>query len=122
MKHSVRADWVRILGVLLCMAVLLPCVAATLEVPTLKGRVNDSGGMLPPEAEARIEALLKDLEEKDSTQVVVLTVPSLDGDSLEDFSMRVAERWKIGRKGLDNGAIMVIARDDRKVRIEVGYG
>jgi len=122
MKQSPRMGWVRILGVLLCMAVLPPCVAAALEVPTLKGRVNDYGGMLPPEAEARIEALLKDLEEKDSTQVVVLTVPSLDGDSLEDFSMRVAERWKIGRKGLDNGAIMVIARDDRKVRIEVGYG
>jgi len=52
----------------------------------------------------------------------VLTVPSLDGDSLEDFSLRVAERWKIGHKGLDNGAILVIVRDDRKVRIEVGYG
>ena len=122
MKQSVRAGLVRILGVLLCMAVLLPGAAAALEVPALKGRVNDYGGMLPPEAERRLETLLKDLEEKDSTQVVVLTVPSLDGDSLEDFSMRVAERWKIGRKGLDNGAIMVIARDDRKVRIEVGYG
>ena len=122
MKQSLRMGWVRILGVLLCMVVLLPWVAAALEVPALKGRVNDYGGMLPPEAETRIEALLKDLEEKDSTQVVVLTVPSLDADSLEDFSMRVAERWKIGRKGLDNGAIMVIARDDRKVRIEVGYG
>ena len=52
----------------------------------------------------------------------MLTVPSLAGDSLEDFSMRVAERWKIGRKGFDNGVILVVARDDRKVRIEVGYG
>jgi uncharacterized protein len=115
-------SWGRVIGVLLCLAVLLPCVATALEVPTLKGRVNDYGAMLPPESESRIETLLKDLEEKDSTQVVVLTVPSLAGDSLEDFSMRVAERWKIGRKGLDNGAILVIARDDRKVRIEVGYG
>ena len=122
MKQSLRMGWVRMLGVLLCITVLLPWAAAALEVPALKGRVNDYGGMLPPEAESRIETLLKDLEEKDSTQVVVLTVPSLDGDSLEDFSMRVAERWKIGRKGLDNGAILVIARDDRKVRIEVGYG
>lgn len=122
MKQSLRMGWVRILGVLLCMALLLPWAAAALEVPALKGRVNDYGGMLPPEAERRLETLLKELEEKDSTQVVVLTVPSLDGDSLEDFSMRVAERWKIGRKGLDNGAILVIARDDRKVRIEVGYG
>ncbi len=124
MKQSLRMGWVwfRILGVLLCLAGLLPDEAIALEVPVLKGRVNDYGGMLPPEAKSRIEILLKDLEEKDSTQVVVLTIPSLDGDSLEDFSMRVAERWKIGRKGLDNGAILLIARDDRKVRIEVGYG
>jgi uncharacterized protein len=122
MKQSVRTGWVRILGVLLCLAVLLPGAAAALEVPALRGRVNDYGGMLSPEAERRIEALLKELEEKDSTQVVVLTVASLDGDSLEDVSIRVAERWKIGRKGFDNGAILLIARDDRKVRIEVGYG
>jgi uncharacterized protein len=122
MKQSLRRGWVRMLGVLLCMAVLLPWEAEALEVPALKGRVNDYAGMLSPEAENRIETLLKDLEAKDSTQVVVLTVPSLDGDSLEDFSMRVAERWKIGRQRLDNGAILVIARDDRKVRIEVGYG
>ena len=122
MKQSVRTGWGRILGVLLCMAVLLPCAAAALEVPALKGRVNDYGGMLSPETESRIEALLKELEEKDSTQVAVLTVPSLGGDSLEDFSIRVAERWKIGRKGFDNGVILLIARDDRKVRIEVGYG
>jgi uncharacterized protein len=122
MKQLLPMNWARGMGVLLCLAVLLPRVAAALEVPTLKGRVNDYGGLLPSEAKSRIETLLKDLEEKDSTQVVVLTVPSLAGDSLEDFSMRVAERWKIGRKGLDNGAILVIARDDRKVRIEVGYG
>jgi len=53
---------------------------------------------------------------------VVLIVPSLEGDALEDFSMRVAEQWKIGHKGLDNGAILLISKADRKVRIEVGYG
>jgi uncharacterized protein len=102
--------------------VLLPVAAAALDAPALRGRVNDYAGMLSPEAERRLETLLQELEAKDSTQVAVLTVPSLDGDSLEDFSMRVAERWKVGRKGFDNGAILVIARDDRKVRIEVGYG
>jgi uncharacterized protein len=122
MKQSLRMVRVRILGVLLCMAVLLPWAAAALDAPVLKGRVSDYGGMLSPEAERRLETLLKELEEKDSTQVAVLTVPSLDGDSLEDFSMRVAERWKIGRKGFDNGVILIFARDDRKVRIEVGYG
>jgi uncharacterized protein len=122
MKPAASAIRGRFLGVILCMAVLLPCAAAALEAPILKGRVNDYGGMLSPETERRIEALLKELEEKDSTQVAVLTVPSLGGDSLEDFSIRVAERWKIGRKGFDNGVILLVARDDRKVRIEVGYG
>ena len=122
MKRAASAIRGRFLGVLLCVALLLPYAAAALEVPALKGRVNDHAGMLSPDAERRIETLLKELEEKDSTQVAVLTVPSLDGDSIEDFSIRVAERWKIGRKGFDNGVILVVARDDRKVRIEVGYG
>jgi uncharacterized protein len=122
MKPSLRMGWAWILGVLLCMDVLLPWAAAAIEVPALKGRVNDYGGMLSAESERRLETLLKELEAKDSTQVTVLTIPSLDGDSLEDFSMRVAERWQIGRKGFDNGVILIFARDDRKVRIEVGYG
>ncbi|WP_051327763.1 TPM domain-containing protein [Desulfatirhabdium butyrativorans] len=122
MNPSLRKGRIRIFGVLLCMAVLLPWSAAALDVPALKGRVNDYGNILSPEAAKRIDSLLKELEEKDSTQVVVLTVPTLEGDSLEDFSIRVAERWKIGHKGLDNGAILVIARSERKIRIEVGYG
>lgn len=123
MIQSPHMSWGRVIAVLLlCLTALLPCVASALEVPILKGRVNDYGAILSTEAESQIETLLKDLENKDSTQVVVLTIPSLAGDSLEDFSMRVAERWKIGQKGLDNGAILIIARDDRKVRIEVGYG
>jgi uncharacterized protein len=111
-----------ILSLWVCAVLLAPCAAAALEVPPLKGRVNDYGGMLSPEAERRIETALKQLEETDSTQIVVLTVPALDGDSIEDFSIRTAERWKIGLKGFDNGVILVVARDDRKVRIEVGYG
>jgi uncharacterized protein len=122
MKQSLCMCWVRALAVLLCLTVLLPHAVAALEVPPLKGRVNDYGNVLSPEAENQIEILLKDLETTDSTQVVVLTIPSLEGDSLEDFSMRVAELWQIGHKGLDNGGILLIARDDRKVRIEVGYG
>ena len=55
-------------------------------------------------------------------QIALLTVPTLEGDSLEDFSIRVAESWKIGKKGFDNGAILLIVRDDRRLRIEVGYG
>jgi len=97
-------------------------VACALDVPPLRARVNDNAGMLSQGVMRQLDLLLKDFEQRDSTQIVVLTIPSLEGESLEDFSMRVAEQWKIGRKGLDNGAILLISRADRKVRIEVGYG
>lgn len=93
-----------------------------LKVPALRSRVNDYANILSPGAISSIENKLSLLEKSDSTQVVVLTIPSLEGDALEDFSIRVAEAWKIGQKGLDNGAILLISRDDHKVRIEVGYG
>ena len=93
-----------------------------LEVPKLQSRVNDYAGMLSPQTVAALEENLKQLEKTDSTQIAILTIPSLEGDALEDFSIRVAEKWKIGQKKLDNGAILLVARDDHKVRIEVGYG
>jgi uncharacterized protein len=98
----------------------LPAVA--LDVPPLDGRVNDYANMLSPATKRQIDGVLQNLEASDGTQIVVLTVPSLEGDSLEDFSIRVAEQWRIGQKGLDNGAILLIAKADRKLRIEVGYG
>lgn len=104
----------------LCTAWAQVCLA--LEVPALRGRVNDNAGMLSPGVARQLERQLQEFEEKDSTQIVVLTVASLDGAALEEFSMRVAERWKIGQKRLDNGAILLISRGDRQVRIEVAYG
>lgn len=104
---------------------ILPLFISTifaLAAPSVKGRVNDYAGVLSADATSRIEQKLAALETSDSTQIVVLTVPTLDGDSIEDFSMRVVEQWKLGQKGLDNGALLIIAKDDRKLRIEVGYG
>ncbi|HSW60479.1 MAG TPA: TPM domain-containing protein, partial [bacterium] len=104
---------------------LLPLFLITLfalDVPVLKGRVTDNAGLLSSDAAIRIEQKLSSLETSDSTQIAVLTVPTLDGGSIEDFSMRVVEQWKLGQKGLDNGALLIIAKDDRKLRIEVGYG
>ena len=104
---------------------LIPLFALTLlalDVPALKGRITDNAGLLSSDAAIRIEQKLSSLETSDSTQIAVLTVPTLDGDSIEDFSMRVVEQWKLGQKGLDNGALLIIAKDDRKLRIEVGYG
>jgi uncharacterized protein len=110
--------------VLLALALSLACgpLASALDVPQLTGRVNDYANMISPSARAAITQKLEQLEASDSTQVVVLTVPSLEGEDLEGFSIRVAEAWKIGTKEHDNGAILLVARDDRAVRIEVGYG
>lgn len=93
-----------------------------LDVPPLRGRINDYAGLIPADRARALEERLARFEAETGHQIAVLTIPSLKGDSLEDFSIRVAEAWKIGKKGFDNGAILLIARDDRKLRIEVGYG
>ncbi len=116
-KYSL-ATALLVAGLFLCFAVPL----AALEVPKLAGRVNDTANMLNPQTKADIESMLAQFEKTDSTQIVLLTIPSLDGETLEVFSMQVAEAWKIGQKGSDNGAVLLVARDERKIRIEVGYG
>jgi uncharacterized protein len=93
-----------------------------MDVPAPSGRVVDLAGLLTPPQAAALDARLAQLEATDSTQVAVLTIPSLDGDSVEDFSMRVAEAWRLGRKGMDNGVLLLVAVQDRAMRIEVGYG
>ena len=84
--------------------------------------MNDYAGILSPATRGQLESVLQTIESTDSTQIVVLTITSLQGDSLEDFSLRVVEKWQIGQQGLDNGALLLVAKDDRKIRIEVGYG
>ncbi len=93
-----------------------------LDVPALSGRVNDYGAMISAPVKAELETRLQQFEAAESTQIVILTVPSLQGEPIENFSIRVAEAWKIGHKGSDNGALLIVSRDDHKVRIEVGYG
>lgn len=101
---------------------LLPLQAAALEVPRLAGYVNDLAGIISPDIELKIENFLRGFESSDSTQLVVLTVDTLEGESLEEYSLKVADSWKIGHKGKDNGALLLIAKQERKIRIEVGYG
>ncbi|OPY02968.1 MAG: hypothetical protein A4E60_00639 [Syntrophorhabdus sp. PtaB.Bin047] len=106
-----------------CLGVFWAAACAyALDVPALKGRVNDYAGMISPGVRAQLEKELQDFERSDSTQMVVLTIDSLEGESLEEFSIKVAETWKIGQKGKDNGAILLVAKKDRKTRIEVGRG
>jgi uncharacterized protein len=100
----------------------LTVVARGAEIPYLSGRVNDYAGLLSPQTAARLATWLKDHEDSTSNQVVILTVTSLEGEPLEEYSMRVAEAWKLGQKGKDNGVLLCVSRDDRKVRIEVGRG
>jgi len=104
------------------LVLFVPLHVSALDVPPLRGHVNDYAGVLSPSAAQKLESQLASFAQTDSTQIVVLTVPSLEGDSLEDFSIRTAEAWKIGQKGKDNGAILIVAKEDRKIRIEVGWG
>ncbi|RJQ77201.1 MAG: TPM domain-containing protein, partial [Desulfobacteraceae bacterium] len=93
-----------------------------LEVPPLQGRINDYAGVLSPSTVQRLEEVLTELERAEGTQIVVLAIPSLEGEPLEEFSIRTAEKWGIGQKENDNGALLLIAKEDRQIRIEVGYG
>jgi len=110
------------LTIILVALLLMPSMVMAKEVPTLKGRVNDYANMISPAAQQQLEQTLARLEQSDSTQIVVLTIDSLEGDALEPFSIRVAEKWKIGQKGVDNGALLLVSKQDRKIRIETGYG
>ena len=99
-----------------------PLLADFLSVPALTQRVNDYAGMISPSARSEINRKLAALETEDGTQIAILTVPSLKGEPIEDFSIRVADAWKIGQKSRDNGILLIVSKGDRKVRIEVGYG
>ena len=107
---------------LLVILFLMPLPLLALDAPQLTGRVNDYARLLSPEAAASLEQKLAGFEREQSTQIVVLTIPSLQGDEIDGFSIRVAEKWKLGRKGKDNGVLLVLAQAERKVRIEVGMG
>lgn len=106
----------------IALLLLLPQLTFALEVPQLRGRVNDYANMLSPGVAERLEQVLADFEKSDSTQIVVLTINSLEGESPEGYSIKVAEAWHIGQAKLDNGAILLIAKQERKIRIEVGMG
>ncbi|MEW6248276.1 MAG: TPM domain-containing protein [Nitrospirota bacterium] len=93
-----------------------------LDVPPHTGRIVDLAHLLPPDVAAALSAELEAHEAKAGNQVALLTLPSLEGEPLEDFSHRVATTWKLGRKGTDNGVLLLVVTRERKVRIEVGYG
>ncbi len=97
-------------------------VGAQLAVPPLTGRVTDLTGTLSTEQKASLEQTLSAFEASKGSQLAVLMVPSTAPEAIEPYALRVAEQWKLGRKKVDDGAILVVAKDDRALRIEVGYG
>jgi uncharacterized protein len=108
------------------LVALLMCWAfaavADVAVPPLSGRVVDQTATLSAGDIAALTQTLKSLEQRKGSQVAVLIVPTTAPEAIEQYSIRVAETWKIGRKKIDDGALLVVAKDDRKLRIEVGYG
>src|SRR4249920_2459527 len=108
-----------ILALLLCWAF---AAAADVAVPPLSGRVIDQTGTLSASEISSLTQTIKDFERRKGSQVVVLIVPTTAPEAIEQYSIRVAQAWKIGRKKINDGVLLVVAKDDRKLRIEVGYG
>ena len=111
--------------VFFCLLIILfsAIPAGALEIPPRPdGRITDRTGTLSPREVAVLDQKLAAFEKETTNQIAVLLIPSLEGESLEDFSIRLAEKWKIGQKGRNNGAILLIVKNERKLRIEVGYG
>jgi len=114
--NAARASLV---ALLLCWAF---AALADVAVPPLSGRVVDQTATLTSGDVASLTQTLKNLETRKGSQVAVLIVPTTAPETIEQYSIRVAEAWKIGRKKIDDGALLVVAKNDRKLRIEVGYG
>ena len=91
-------------------------------IPALSARVIDQTATLSTDQRARLEAKLANFERQKGAQIAVLMVASVKPEGVTEYALRVVESWKLGRKGVDDGALLLVAKDDRKLRIEVGYG
>ncbi len=108
-----------LLAVMFYLGYFAPASAAP-NYPELAGRITDNAHLLKPEDRAQIEAELAALELKSTDQIAVVTVPSLEGYAIEDYGIGLARKWQIGQKGKDNGILLIVAPNEKKVRIEVG--
>ena len=111
----------RILFALLVL-LLLSIPAAALEVPKAREYVTDLADLISADAESKLNSHLRAFEQSDSTQIVVLTISTLEGESLEEYALQVLTTWGVGQRAKDNGALLLVAKQERKIRIEVGYG
>ena len=121
MSDRRAAHWLALLvGVWLSIVSIF--AAAQQPVPPLTGRVVDTTATLAPDALARLDAKLVAFEQRKGSQIAVLLVRTTAPEAIEPYSLRVAEQWRIGRGGVDDGIVLVVALDDRRMRFEVGYG
>jgi uncharacterized protein len=109
-------------ALLFALLLAVPALASTPSFPSLTGRVVDDANILSPETRANLTAILQRHEQATGEQVVVVTLPSLQGYSIEDFGYQLGRYWGIGQKDKNTGALLIVAPNERKVRIEVGYG
>jgi uncharacterized protein len=104
------------------LLVLVPLAALAADVPPLKARVTDLTGTLSAQQREALEQTLAEFEKRKGAQIAVLMVPTTQPETIEEYAVRVEEAWKLGRKGVDDSALLVVAKNDRRLRIEVGYG
>ena len=109
------------MSVLFALCVTISIVHCA-DIPYLTGRVNDNAQILSDLARRSLTEILKEHELRTTNQIVILTIPSLEGESIEDFANKVFNEWKIGQKDKNNGILIVVVPDERRMRIEVGYG
>jgi len=122
MNSRLRSGAAWFLALCVLWFTLAGTVWAEVAVPPLKARVTDLSATLQPAQQAGLEQTLKSFEEKKGSQIAVLIVPTTQPETIEQYAIRVAESWQLGRKGVDDGVLLLIAKDDRTLRIEVGYG
>lgn len=117
MRRLLLAGWLALAGIL----AWLPA-HADVPVPPVQGRITDLTGTLSAQQKSELESRIAAFESRRGSQIAVLLLPTTKPEEIEQYSIRVAEVWKIGRKKVDDGLILVVAKDDRRLRIEVGYG
>ncbi|HWU27407.1 MAG TPA: TPM domain-containing protein [Rhizomicrobium sp.] len=118
MRTSLRFVWFAAAW----LAFLVPALGAQINFPPLTGRVVDDANVLSDQARAELSSMSEQEEKQTGNQIVVVTLKSLSGDSIEDYGNRLFRYWGVGQKAKDNGALIIVAPSERRMRIEVGYG
>lgn len=113
---------IRRITAVVCFLLCSCFILSALSVPAMNGPVNDKAGILRSSEKTELVNFLSSVNSQTTVQIAVLTVPSLEGEDIESYAMRVVDSWKLGQKDTDNGVLLLVTLEERKIRIEVGYG